>query len=95
MQIFSLHWMMQAKNLNSYIYILYYQSNIPYNHTPTPTCYPYKMVYFELEQGIGTASETLGYNIMAMCLLCYTTAGKQRKLLADVNSSHIGACKIM
>ena len=64
MQMFSLHWMMlmfciiQGKlNFNPYNYILYYQSNMPYNLTPSPACYPFKMIYFICNKGVGTATQ--------------------------------------
>ena len=52
-----LHHPMQAKNLpfNPYIYFLYYQSNVPYNLTPSPACYPSKKIYFICNEG-GIAS---------------------------------------
>ena len=52
-----LHQPVQAKNLhfNPYIYILYYQSNMPYNLTPILACYPFKMIYFICNGGVGTA----------------------------------------
>ena len=44
-----LHHPVQAKHLNfcSYIYVEYYQSNMPYNLITKP---PYKIVYFYLKQ---------------------------------------------
>ena len=52
-----LHHPVQAKNLhfNPYIYILYYQSNMTYNLTPSSACYPLKMIYFICNRGVGTA----------------------------------------
>ena len=43
-----LHHPVQANDLyfNPYIYILYYYSNMPYNRTPSSTCYPFKMIYY-------------------------------------------------
>ena len=58
----------EAKNLhfNPCIYILYYQSNMPFNLIPSPACYSFKMIYFicngVLEQ---PSSEILVYNVMA------------------------------
>ena len=54
-----LHHPMQAKNLhfNPYIYILYYQSNMPYNLTSNPACYPFKIICFICNRGVGTASQ--------------------------------------
>ena len=54
-----LHHLVQAKNLhfNCHIYILYYQSNMWYNLTSSPACYPFKMIYFICNEGVGTASQ--------------------------------------
>ena len=54
-----LHNPVEAKNLNfnSYIYILYYQSNMPYNLTYTCSeCYPFKTICFICKGGVATAS---------------------------------------
>ena len=53
-----LHYPVQAKhlNFNPYIYILYYQSNMPYNLTPSPAqCYPFRINYFICNGGVGAA----------------------------------------
>ena len=39
---------------NSYFYTFI---NMPYNLTPKQVCYPYKMVYFICNKGVGTASQ--------------------------------------
>ena len=33
------------------------KSNMPYNLTPSPACYPFKMIYFICNGGAGTASQ--------------------------------------
>ena len=46
-------------NFNSYIYILYYQSNLLNYLPPNPGSYPYKRKYFICNRGVGTARDKL------------------------------------
>ena len=46
-----------------YSYILYYQSNIPYNLTPSSACYPFKNIYFICNGDVGTASQRSQYHV--------------------------------
>ena len=54
-----LHHPVQAKYLhfNPYIYILYYDSNMSDNLTPSPACYHFKIISFLCNWGVGTAVE--------------------------------------
>ena len=44
-------------NFNPYIYILYYQSNIPNYLLPKSAGYPWIIKYFICNGGVGAASE--------------------------------------
>ena len=44
-------------NFNSYIYILYYQTNLQYYLPTNSASYPYKMEYCICDGGVGTARE--------------------------------------
>ena len=46
-------------NFNSYVYILYYQSNLLYYLPLYPTSYSYKMKYLICNGSVGTARITL------------------------------------
>ena len=53
-------------NLNPYIYILYYQSNLLNYLPPNPVSYRYKMKYFICYGGVGTAkAQTHEHNVVA------------------------------
>ena len=60
-----LYHLVQGKNLhfNPYVYILYCKSNMLYNLTPSPDCYPVKFLMGMLEQ---PSSETVVHNVMAI-----------------------------
>ena len=89
---------MHAKNLNlnSYIYVLYYKY-ITYILTHKPSFYPYKIIYFICNGGVGTASQRY------LCIQWHgdmlMTSHKQRQIkksikLADIDVRlPIGICQ--
>ena len=72
-------------NSESYIYILYYQSNLLIL-LPKPTSYPYKMKYFICKAGVGTArkQDTRVHRVVGMRERHHVNVDRQRMLLTDV-----------
>ena len=69
-----------------YIYILYYQSNLPIYLSPKPASYPYKRnILFVMEVLEQPGRETCVHNILVISENHHANVDKQRKLLDDID----------
>ena len=83
-----LHHPVQDKNLNfnPYIYILYYQSNIPNYLPPKFAGYHWIMKYFICNEVLEQpANENPVHNVVAIREWRHANVDKQRKLLVDID----------
>ena len=84
----------------SILILTYYQSNMLYSLTPSSACYPFKIIYFIFNRGVGTDIQrnfcTPCHDNTLMTSWLYdnsvTQNDKQSQSLADVNVSALKEC---